>query len=586
MHGDTGHGDTGGANHRLDTGIQLDITDILRRARSTRHRVMLVLSGSPDWCDRVARAWVSGCNAVAWVGGSGMPASKVRQLLLGREYAAVVVDAHSGLHPDALAAVCGTVVAGGVLVLLTPPWEAWPALADPDYERLASYPHDWKTLPQHFIAHVQHSLAGVTPLHWHESGPQVPPLFPLPLPDLPVVVNVGPSSAQRECLARLSCDGVSVLLAGRGHGKSALLGFAAQQYKSQGKKVLLVAPSRAAVTSVFRHAGGELDFMAPDMLVQAVSSLILSSRDFSPQGLSCGKTGTIADVLLADVLLVDEAAAIAQPVLLQLLQHFPCALLATTTEGYEGTGQGFLLRFLRELDRHYPAWQRLALQEPVRWAKDDSLQRWLYRALLLDANEPVVHEGIDVHDPVFELLQQAQLARHPALLRDVYGLLRSAHYRTTPDDLRFLLDAPQLSLYRLQCAGHTVAVAWVVEEGSIDAPMAVDIAEGRRRPRGHLLVQTLAIHSQQPQYLRQRVARVVRIAVHTEYQGRGLGSQLLQSVIKDQERKGVKAVGSSFSATPEVLAFWLRNGFELVRVGHRRQAASAAPSALVLMTGQ
>jgi tRNA(Met) C34 N-acetyltransferase TmcA len=49
-----------------------------------------------------------------------------------------------------------------------------------------------------------------------------------------------------------------------------------------------------------------------------------------------------------------------------------------------------------------------------------------------------------------------------------------------------------LSLYRLALAGKTIAVALVVEEGSLDDGMASEIAAGRRRPRGHLLVQTLA----------------------------------------------------------------------------------------------
>jgi tRNA(Met) cytidine acetyltransferase len=351
--------------------------------------------------------------------------------------------------------------------------------------------------------------------------------------------------------------GVSVLLAGRGHGKSALLGFAARHWQQRGRRVLLVAPSRRSAASVFRHAGGALAFSAPDMLLQDAS-------------------------VTADVLLIDEAAAIPLPMLLDLLRRFPQVLLATTTDGYEGTGQGFVLRCLRELDRAYPGWQRLDLPAPVRWAGDDPLERWLYMALLLDAQEPPLPPGIDHGAALPASVTQQQLLDDPQLLRDVYGLLRSAHYRTTPDDLRFLLDAPQLSIYRLAADGKTVAVALVVEEGSIDAAMAAEITAGRRRPRGHLLVQTLAIHEQQPQYLQQRVARVVRIAVHTSLQGRGLGSQLLQAVMADQRTRGANAIGSSFSATPEVLAFWQRNGFALVRIGYKRQAASAAPSALVL----
>ncbi|MCC7517220.1 MAG: tRNA(Met) cytidine acetyltransferase, partial [Pseudomonadales bacterium] len=119
-------------------------------------------------------------------------------------------------------------------------------------------------------------------------------------------------------------------------------------------------------------------------------------------------------------------------------------------------------------------------------------------------------------------------------------------------------------------------------EGQLDEAIAQEIVAGRRRPRGHLLVQSLAIHLRHEVFLRQRVARVVRIAVHTQYQGRGLGSQLLQAVVDRLRGRGVNAVGSSFSASAEVLHFWQKNGFELLRVGYRRHAASAEPSALVL----
>lgn len=582
------HGDTDRAMTVLNKQSVILESD-LQRAQQQRHRALIVLSGSREWCCRNANALlgdtVSG-NATdsVWIGQAEgalttlncIPASRVRQLL-GSECAVAVFNAHDGLHPDALAAVAGTVIAGGALVLLTPPFNQWANTPDPDYERLASYPHASNALTQHFIRHVLASLTSLTRtadalLLQEAEHPGT--LMAQSWPSVAAVLDDGePSSEQQQCLQQLSQHtGVSVLLAGRGHGKSALLGFAARQWLAQGKRVLLVAPSRATAVSVFRHVGSrhasgrnqnsELAFSAPDMLLQDES-------------------------ITADVLLIDEAAAIPLPMLLMLLQRFPCAVLATTTDGYEGTGQGFVLRFLRELDQQCPGWQKLALASPVRWAEHDPLEQWLYRVLLLDAQEPIVHSACDLTDTVFEKsvfekISQDSLAKNPALLADVYGLLRSAHYRTTPDDLRFLLDAPALSLYRLAVDAQTIAVALVVEEGSMDDAMAAEIAAGRRRPRGHLLVQTLAVHEQQTQYLQQRVVRVVRIAVHTQLQGRGLGSQLLQAIVADQQSRGVQAIGSSFSATAEVLAFWQRNGFALVRVGHKRQAASAAPSALVL----
>ncbi|HQQ74336.1 MAG TPA: AAA family ATPase, partial [Pseudomonadales bacterium] len=236
-------------------------------------------------------------------------------------------------------------------VLLTPAFDSWAnnqwaETPDPDYERLASYPHASETLTQHFIRHVLASLTSLTRtadtvLLQEAEHPGT--LMAQSWPTVTAVLDDGESSPEQQlCLQQLAQHtGVSVLLAGRGHGKSALLGFAARQWLAQGKRVLLVAPSRATAVSVFRHVGSrnqnsELAFSAPDMLLQDKS-------------------------ITADVLLIDEAAAIPLPMLLALLQRFPHAVLATTTDGYEGTGQGFVLRFLRELDQQCPGWQKLAL---------------------------------------------------------------------------------------------------------------------------------------------------------------------------------------------------------------------------------
>lgn len=509
--------------------------------------------------------WYANAKQRVWIGDAAhheeiISAAKAKQML-GREYTLAVLDAHAGLSPDCLAAVSGTVVAGGVLVLLTPTWEQWGTTPDADYARLASYPHDWRTLSSHFLLHLRSALEEFCDdsaqfFHWHEGEIVSSELLFTPQT---TNKNVAPTVEQQECLNRLlpHC-GISVLLANRGCGKSATLGFAAQHWQQENKSVLLVAPSRAAAHNVFFHAECELPFCAPDHL--------------------------LADThITADILLIDEAAAIPVPMLLAMLTRFPHAVLATTMDGYEGTGQGFALRFLRELNRCFPMWQRLSLDAPIRWTGDDPLSHWLYKTLLLDAAEPeLIEQYGDVAVVVFENIDQQRLAQDKKLLAEIYGLLRSAHYRTTPDDLRFLLDAPAVLIYRLVLNTQTLAVALLVEEGSMDAGIAEDIAAGRRRPRGHLLAQSLAIHLQWPQFLQQRVSRVVRIAVHTQCQSRGLGSRLLQEVLREQAEQGVCAVGSSFSAAPDVVQFWLKNGFDLLRVGHRRQAASAEPSALVL----
>ncbi|MCC7516048.1 MAG: tRNA(Met) cytidine acetyltransferase, partial [Pseudomonadales bacterium] len=468
------HGDFSGAILVLDTGIPCNnvcdkaahdvdahLTSVLQRAADARHRVLLVLSGSATWCQQAVQTWWSAASSRVWIGeregAETLPISKVKQLL-GSEYALVVIDAHAGLSPDALASVAGTVVAGGALIVLTPPWQQWGEAADADYARLASYPHDWHILPARFlqrmrstlttcfshetlIAHIQESEVG---LAW--TLPATTALQRIASSsDASPARDTVPNHSQQQCLDKLAAHhGTAVLLADRGFGKSALLGFAARQWIAEGKAVCVMAPSRAAAASVFRHAGEGLLFFAPDQI---------AAHD------------------VVDVLLVAEAAVIPLPALLSTLTRFPRVIFATTVDGYEGTGRGFVLRFLRELDRQCAGWLALQLDAPVRWAQDDPLTRWLYQSLLLDAQEPVLLspkiEDVagDVPIMVIEEISQAQLAADNALLVDIYGLLRSAHYRTTPDDLRFLLDAPNVLLYRLQQAGCTVAVVLLVEEG-------------------------------------------------------------------------------------------------------------------------
>ena len=566
------HGDGRGATIGVKSKNTACFSDALREARHNHHRILIVLSGSRAWCKKIADAWYAAAKQRVWIGDTSkyidaISAAKAKQVL-GSEYSLAVLDAHAGLSPDCLAAVSGTVVAGGVLVLLTPVWDQWGTVPDLDYVRLASYPHEVSSLSSYFLLHIKKSVAefsenSTVVFHWRQGCERDDALLHLShafdFSALDAVKKTDtPTVAQQRCLEQLMLhSGISVLFADRGCGKSATLGFAAAAWKKKGKSVLLVAPSRTAARSVFRYAGSDLPFCAPDYL--------------------------LADATItADMLLIDEAAAIPLSMLFALLARFPHVVLATTTDGYEGTGQGFVLRFLRELDRRFLSWQRLVLDAPMRWAADDPLSHWLYATLLLDAKEPVFAERDNDLPLTFELVSQQCLSQNKILLREIYGLLRSAHYRTTPDDLRFLLDAPTVSLYRLVRHAQTLAVALLIEEGSLDAEMAEEIAAGRRRPRGHLLVQSLAVHLQQPQFLQQRVSRVVRIAVHTQYQSQGLGSQLLQAILQEQKKCGVCAVGSSFSAAPDVLRFWQKNGFELLRVGHRRQAASAEPSALVL----
>ncbi|OQX01556.1 MAG: tRNA(Met) cytidine acetyltransferase, partial [Thiothrix lacustris] len=298
-----------------------------------------------------------------------------------------------------------------------------------------------------------------------------------------------------------------VLTADRGRGKSAALGLAASQLLASGKRVLLTAPSRATVATVFKHAALPPRFFAPDELLQTL-----------PEG---------------EVLLVDEAAAIPIPLLLKMLEHYPRCVFSTTLHGYEGSGRGFVLRFQKALEARIAGWQTVRLHQPMRWSENDPLERFINQSLLLDADAVDVRA---VREPslrgiVCRRLNRDELADNEPLLRQFFGLLITAHYQTRPSDLRQMLDAPDISIHVLEQQGVIVAVALLSREGGLAAELTAAIHAGTRRPHGHPIPQTLTFHAQMPRAAELVCERVMRIAVQPSLQNGGLGAQLLQHLL-------------------------------------------------------
>jgi tRNA(Met) cytidine acetyltransferase len=292
----------------------------------------------------------------------------------------------------------------------------------------------------------------------------------------------------------------------------------------------------------------------------------------------------LRDTPQADVLLVDEAAAIPAPLLEGLLIRYSRIAFATTVHGYEGTGRGFAVRFNRSLDRYSNSWKQLTLAEPIRWAADDPLERLVFRMLLLDANATPdsVLQKVDVDRCTIERLDRDQLLADETKLSELFGLLVLAHYRTRPLDMRHLLDGPNLSVYALCRGQHVAATALVADEGGFDAATARAIAAGRTRPHGHLLPETLAAHQGLAEAPGLRAARIMRIAVHPGVQRRGLGLQLVRHITREAAAAGYDYIGSSFGASSELLEFWKRPGWLPVRVSIQAGASSGYHSVVLL----
>ncbi|MCA9547937.1 MAG: tRNA(Met) cytidine acetyltransferase, partial [Myxococcales bacterium] len=442
------------------------------------HRRLILLRGAPRETQTAAQVLLTGLPAegVLWVGGDhpqALPVAQVRRRL-GESHDAVVLDGHGGLDPDALGRCHGFVRGGGALVVCLPPQ--------------GELPQGWQprlVVPPYTVADVgdrtQRRLAAVLAKHAGPATAGAPP----DRTTRGTAEQAQVVAALRQAWAQASPT-LTALVADRGRGKSSALGLALQGQDPA--KVMVCGPQREAVAEVLRFAGRPLPFATPD-------ELILGDR--RPR-----------------IIVVDEAAQVPVPALQRLVHAHPQAHLAfaTTTHGYEGTGRGFVLRFLRWLaDQGRPV-ARLSLSEPIRWAAGDPLEAAVFDALLLDAEPAPVTGTVDPAACTHEVLDRAALAANERDLRDFFGILVHAHYRTTPGDLQRMLDAPNLRMHALRHNGRIVAASWVALEGGLGPDWVDTVYWGRAGVRGHALPETLVCHGGHREAAALRIVRSVRIA--------------------------------------------------------------------------
>ncbi|MTW21042.1 tRNA(Met) cytidine acetyltransferase TmcA [Allochromatium palmeri] len=577
-------------------------------AQARGHRLTLWLRGSPEWTAAGARRVVAALPELDRVCLAERPilAEPSRPLrtatrLLGQDLELLILDVHSGFDPDGFGAATGAIRGGGLLVLLTPPVAEWACRPDPQAERIAVWPFAATELSRGFIArlisvlesdptvvridqdHLESMIGSVedtclteiSPLEAASSHDLSRPSTPDQALAVDAILKTAHGRARRPL----------VLTAHRGRGKSAALGLAAGRLLVEGgRRLLVTAPRRAAVETLYRHAEA--------VWIEAAYSASPSNTCDAATGLQSLAFHSPAELLEhgpeADLLLVDEAAGIPAPVLTALLERYGRIVFASTVHGYEGTGRGFEICFRDTLERLTPNWRAISLDTPIRWADDDPLEPLVFRALLLDA-APAPREAIlagaavDPVDPSAEWLDRDALLGDEATLRELFGLLVLAHYQTRPLDLRMLLDGPNVRVLVLRQAGHLVGTLLVAEEGGmLDPALRAAIFRGQRRPRGHLLPQTLSAHAGLMDAPLHRYWRVIRIVVHPAVTGQGLGQRLLAELERAARIERIDLLGASFGATTELLEFWCACGFVPAQIGVSRNAASGEHAAVVL----
>ena len=251
-------------------------------------------------------------------------------------------------------------------------------------------------------------------------------------------------------------------------------------------------------------------------------------------------------------ILIDEAARIGIARIRKIFSKTTKAILSTTIHGYEGTGKAFQLMLLRELENKSIITE---LKTPIRYGINDELENWLYKTFLLKTVEKNF-EIVDYEDVNFIKLEQNYLIENYDKLREVFSILTNAHYRTEPDDLLTLIEAPHHEIYALTYKDNIVAVCQVTYE-NFNKVKIKDLISSRVKGL-YILPKLVQYGSKEVSKL--KCLRIVRIAVHTKFQRKGFGTILLKYVENLAKSKGIDLVGTIFSRF-EVIDFWLKNNY-------------------------
>ncbi|MFO8114904.1 MAG: tRNA(Met) cytidine acetyltransferase TmcA, partial [Halorubrum sp.] len=612
--------------------------DAKRAAERSDERRVLVLAGDRD------RGVDAAYDAIEAVGGESDDASasivstregfrfeehrpRNADRLLGRTREVVVLDCHEQFVPNALGRCVGAVDGGGLLVLLTPALDEWPGVRDRFDESLAVPPYGVDDVSGRFRDRLVETLRthpGIAIVSLDADGaegdvverdaltgeamptgeagegaaagrePAVPPDATFPAAAYEACLTTDQARAVRAFEALATPGNAIVVEADRGRGKSSAAGLAAGALALAGADVLVTAPAARNAAEVFARAS-ELIGASEDGDAEAGGV----RRIDAPSG---GRVRYLPPAEAAelpggpDVVVVDEAAALPVRLLESFLDERLSVAFCTTVHGYEGAGRGFAIRFRERLLDGPLTVRDVRLDEPIRYARNDPVEAWASRALLLDAR-PAVDEAVAdgaVAAATYRALAPDELLADETLLGEAFGLLVAAHYRTEPNDLARLLDAPNLSTRALVADGRVVAVALLAREGGIDAETRRAMYEGER-VRGNMVPDVLTSQLRDEGGAEPRGIRTVRIATHHALRDAGFGSRLLDEVHAEfggeggegdgadgGDRDGVDYFSVGYGATPRLLRFWRRAGYRTVHLSTSRNDASGEHSAIML----
>lgn len=492
---------------------------------------------------------------------------------LGRSHNIHIYQAIDEFNINSFCALCGTLVAGGLAIIIVPDQQAWEQCLD---KQAQGYGYTQAQIASPFRSWWQgiwdnhHGVMMLSAQAQREAQMQSSQTLPA-IAQFKVDKNLALNSDQQAVVKAVtnlvSKEQTIFWLSGaRGRGKTVALAAALSALVKQGVPTIITSSASQSAGSVLKQHSLDYSLDSPFIAIDQLLDLVTKPSQH------------------AQLVVVEEAASLPMALLQALMARYSRLVLVSTQDGYEGTGQGLAIKLPHIARREGFTLEYMELTKPMRWLAADPLEDLLQQSFLVK-QLPAVVKQCDFSELSHSVVAGQNLIDQPSLLEQIYSLLTLAHYQTSPQDLRLLLDHPDLSIHIwLNQQYQLVGVACVMAEGGLTSSLTKAIARGERRIQGHLLPQILAQQAGLAAAATLNMRRIQRIAVHPDSQQRGLGKQMLNQLYDYYcQVEQIDCLGASFAAEPEVVRFWLASGYSPVWAGQRLDSATALPSVQVVL---
>lgn len=398
-----------------------------------------------------------------------------------------------------------------------------------------------------------------------------------------------------DAIAEKTLRSTVTLTAARGRGKSATLGVAIAAAVAHGySNIFITSPSPENLKSLFEFVFKGFDALNyldhvdytiiqstnPDFNKAIVRVTVHRQHRQTIQYIQPEDAYTLGQ---AELVVIDEAAAIPLPLVRKLMGPY-LVFMASTINGYEGTGRSLSLKLIQQLREQSRGSSKLngaadaevadrstnkaaanggttsgrgrslreiTLTDPIRYSLGDSVEKWLNKVLCLDAPSSKLNTQGCPHPSKCELLnvnRDTLFSFHPVsekFLQQMIALYVASHYKNSPNDLQLMSDAPAHQLFVLvppvdddsARLPEPLCVIQVALEGQISKQSVLSSLSRGQRAGGDLIPWLVSQQFQDEEFAGLSGARIIRIATNPEYTNMGYGSRALSLLTDFYEGK-------------------------------------------------